>query len=47
VYTANEPSLNGTGSKVSLGLQKPDGRQIEVQLSRADINNKKCGMANV
>ena len=47
MYSSNEPSLIGTGSKVSLGLQKQDGRQIEAPLSRADINSKRRGMADI
>ena len=38
---SNEAALNGAGSKVSLGVQKPDGRQIDAQLSRAKISNNK------
>ena len=40
--TANEAALNGAGSKVSLGLEKPDGRRIVAELSRAFTSKERA-----
>jgi hypothetical protein len=39
---SNEAALNGAGSKVSLGLEKPDGRRIEAELSRAFTSKERA-----
>lgn len=40
--TANETALNGAGSKVSLGLEKPDGRNVVAELSRAFTSKERA-----